>query len=99
MSKSRMRKQEVGGGRSTENRASNAVIHQEVSAWLTRINEVEKEAMGNESSIDAVAKILVDLITQTKAGKIDEEVCIRLVRTKPMAASLNRAKNILLSHR
>lgn len=99
MSKSKMRKQELGGGRTTENRAANVFTHDEVSAWLTKINEAEKEAGGNQSSIDAVAKILVDLITQIKAGKIDQEVCTRLVRIKPMMASLDKAQKILARQR
>ena len=42
MSKSKMRKYEVGKSRPTENRAANAILNQQIDEWTRKVREAGK---------------------------------------------------------
>ena len=97
MSKSKMHKQELGKSRPTENRASNAILNEQVNEWLNKVKEAGKflDGDGVSSSIDRVANVLTSLILQTKQGKCPREVISGLVSRINVQASLELAQKKL----
>jgi len=97
MSKSKMHKQELGKSRPTENRASNAILNEQINEWVEKVIEAGNFGSGEEigSSIDKVADVLGDLIKQTQAGKYPREVIFGLVKRIDVQASLAKAQQKL----
>jgi len=90
VSKSKMRKYEVGKSRPTENWASNAILNEQINEWVEKVREAGKSVNGDgvRGSIDRVANVLTDLILQTKKGKTSREVISGLVSRINVQASL-----------
>jgi uncharacterized protein (UPF0305 family) len=97
MSKSKMHKYELATHRTTEVNAVNAITNETVNAWLQKIREAGKYVNGDgvNSSIERQAKVLVELITQIKAGKVDRDVITELTKRQNVTASLVLAQSIL----
>jgi uncharacterized protein (UPF0548 family) len=75
--KSKSRKIEIGKGRSTENRAIQEVVQKQTDEWHLRVREQRTDA-------DGVVDVLIELIKETKAGKIDREVISLLSKRLPI---------------
>jgi hypothetical protein len=97
MSKSKMHKYELATHRTTEVNAVNAITNETVNAWLQKIREAGKYVNGDgvNSSIERQAKVLVELIKQTKSGKVDRDVITELTKRQNLTASLVLAQSIL----
>lgn len=97
MSKSKMHKYELATHKTTEDRASNAILNEQISEWITKVREAGKflDGDGVSSSIDRVADVLTSLILQTKQGKCPREVISGLVSRINVQASLELAQKKL----
>ena len=97
MSKSKMHKYELATHKTTEERASNAILNEQISEWIDRVREAGKIGVGEGvgTSINKVADVLVDLIKQTQAGKYSREVISGLVTRIDVKASLTIAQQKL----
>lgn len=97
MSKSKMHKYELAKSRSTENRASNSVLNEQINEWVNKVREAGRllDGDGVNSSIIRQADVLTDLILQTKQGKYPREVVSGLVSRINVRASLVIAQNNL----
>ncbi len=98
MSKSKMHKAELATHKTTEVRATTAILNEQVNVWVTKVREAGKFLDGDDvnSSIVRVARILMDLIEQTKAGKVDREVISELAKRVNITASLVVAQHELI---
>ncbi len=98
MSKSKMHKYELATHKTTEVRAVNSITNDTVSVWLQKVRDAGKYVDGDavNSSVIRQAKVLMDLITQIKAGKIDREVISELARRQNITASLQLAQHEIL---
>lgn len=93
MSKSKMRKQEVGKSKPTENRAANSILNEQIHEWVKRVRDAGRieDGEGIGTSINRVANVLTDLILQTKTGKYPREVISGVVSRVDVQASLRIA--------
>ena len=98
MSKSKMHKAELATHKTTEVRATTAILNEQVYEWVLKVREAGKllDGDGVNSSILRQAKILMDLIEQTKAGKVDREVISELAKRVSITASLVVAQHELI---
>jgi len=92
-----MHKYELAKSRSTENRASNSILNEQISEWVDKVKEAGKivEGDGVNSSINRVADVLTNLILQTKRGNYSREVISGVVNRINVRASLIIAQNNL----
>lgn len=92
-----MHKYEVGKSRPTENKATNLITNEAVSVWLQKVRNAGKfvDGDGVNAGLDRVAKVLVELIQEIKAGRVDREVISELTRRQNIGASLMIAQHIL----
>lgn len=97
MRKSKMHKYEIGKSRSTENRAINSILNEQVSEWMEKVKEAGRyiDGDGINSSTERVADVLIKLILQTKQDKIPREVISSLVSRMKLKASLMIAQEKL----
>jgi hypothetical protein len=97
MSKSKMHKQEVGRSRPTENAVSASIANQKINEWVNRIREAGKINQGEqlESASNRITNILIELIQQTKQGKIEREVISGVVGRLGLHQSLIKAQERL----
>ena len=98
MSKSKMHKAELATHKTTEVRATTAILNEQVYEWVLKVREAGKllDGDGVNSSILRQAKILMDLIEQTKAGKVDRDVITDLTKRQNLTASLVLAQHEIL---
>ncbi len=98
MSKSKMHKYELATHKTTEVRAVNAITNDTVSDWLNKVREAGKFVNGDgvNSSIERQAKVLMELIEQIKAGKVDRDVITELTKRQNLTASLVLAQHEIL---
>jgi len=80
MSNSKSRKQEIGLGRSTENRAIAEDTRRVVSLWLNKVDQCQGDP-------EEIKKVLTALIKETQEGKIDREVISKLLAIRPLKQS------------
>uniref|UniRef100_A0A6M3LMG6 Uncharacterized protein n=1 Tax=viral metagenome TaxID=1070528 RepID=A0A6M3LMG6_9ZZZZ len=92
-----MHKYELATHKTTEVMAVNAITNDTVTVWLNKVREAGKYVDGDgvNSSIERVAKILVELINEIKAGKVDREVISELAKKQNITASLVIAQHRL----
>ena len=85
-----MHKHELAKSKTTENRAINAIINEQILEWAKKVKEAGRidNGGGVSSSIDKVADVIVDLILQTEQGKYPREVVSGLVKRIDLKASL-----------
>jgi hypothetical protein len=97
MSKSKMHKYELATHKTTEVRAVTSITNETISVWLQRVRDAGKYVDGDgvNSSIERQAKVLVDLIQQIKAGRVDREVISELAKRQNITASLILAQGRL----
>jgi len=97
MSKSKMHKYELATHKTTEVRAVTSITNETVNVWLQKVREAGKYVDGDgvNTSIERVAKVLVALITETKAGRVDREVISELAKRQNITASLILAQSRL----
>ena len=97
MSKSKQHKYELATHKTTEDRASNAILNEQINEWVNRAIEAGRivDGDGVNSSINRVADVLTDLILQTKKGKVSREVISGVVSRVNLRASLIIAQNNL----
>jgi len=97
VSKSKMHKYELATHKTTEVRAVNSITNETVSIWLQKLREAGKYVDGDgvNSSIERQAKVLIALITETKAGRIDREVISEIAKRQNITASLILAQSRL----
>lgn len=97
MSKSKMHKRELATHKTTEVRASNAILNEQISEWVVKVREAGKfvDGDGVNSSVIRVANVLTDLIVETKLGKYPREVISGLVSRIDVVASLDIAQKKL----
>ena len=101
MSKSKMHKYELATHKTTEVRAVNAITNDTVTVWLNKVREAGKYVDGDgvNASIVRQAKVLMDLIEQIKAGKVDRDVISELAKKQSITASLVIAQHRLENRR
>jgi hypothetical protein len=97
MSKSKMHKYELATHKTTEVRAVTSITNETISVWLQRVRDAGKYVDGDgvNSSIERQAKVLIALITETKAGRIDREVISEIAKRQNITASLILAQSRL----
>lgn len=97
MSKSKMHKYEVGKSRPTENRASNAILNQQVDEWTRKVREAGRfvDGDGVNSGINRVANVLTELIREIKRGNYPREVISEVIKRNNVGASLIVAQHNL----
>jgi hypothetical protein len=97
MSKSKMHKYELATHKTTEVRAVTSITNETVSVWLQKLREAGKYVDGDavNSSIERQAKVLIALITETKAGRVDREVISEIAKRQNITASLILAQSRL----
>jgi len=86
----KMHKHEVGKGRPTENRASNAIYGQEADKWVAKIDAASSTFGADVPfKIKAVSDVLEELANRVAGGEIEPEVMTSVLRRRDVAASLN----------
>jgi len=97
MRHAKAKKYEVGRNRPTENRASNAMLNESINEWVNKVRDAGKmqEGDGVQSIGDRVAGVLVNLIGEIKAGRIQREVISGVVERLGLHNSLIKAQEIL----
>lgn len=93
MSKNKDHKVLVGQSRPTENKALNTISSDITRVWITKIDIASRtDGVGVRVGIDAVTKVIIDLIKEIKAGNVSRDVISELVKQRQVGASLVQAQ-------
>lgn len=90
-----MHKQELAKSRTTENRAINSILNEQVNEWVVKIREAGKVGDGGvRGTVTRTAYVLLDLINLTERGEVPREVISETVKRVNVQASLAEAQTL-----
>ncbi len=90
--RSKSRKQIIGTGRTTENKAIKELLQAQTNKWVEKIKACDL----NENEI---AKVMIELVKEIESGVTDREVMSYLLKRLPLKLSLEKAYEIIKKER